>query len=199
MEMVHTVSPATGWSKSTIVTMVGRLEAKGAVAYTEGRKARLAQQGGHGNQHRGGQDNIPDQPESTPPQNTTQVRQMGGVQGAAVEIDGRAVEAEQAGGGQVLHQIDRQSARFASGGVQMIVPSRTSLLRASTSMTAGKRNMKERIALIVQRPRMLKATAILTLLVMCSAVAVTFGAQAAALTEIPPEPPPEEASQPLVA
>ena len=41
MEMVHTVSPATGWSKSTIVTMVGRLEAKGAVAYTEGRKARL--------------------------------------------------------------------------------------------------------------------------------------------------------------
>ena len=44
------------------------------------------------------------------------VGQMGGVQGAAVEIDGRAVEAEQAGGGQVLHQIDRQSACFASGG-----------------------------------------------------------------------------------
>lgn len=41
MEIVHALSPATGWSKSTIVTMVGRLEAKGAVAYTEGRKARL--------------------------------------------------------------------------------------------------------------------------------------------------------------
>lgn len=41
MEMVHALSPTTGWSKSTIVTMVGRLEAKGAVSYTEGRKARL--------------------------------------------------------------------------------------------------------------------------------------------------------------
>ena len=92
-----------------------------------------------------------------------------------------------------------QRLEYGNALVQMIVPSRTSLLRASTSMTAGKRNMKERIALIVQRPRMLKATAVLTLLVMCSAVAVTFGAQAAALTENPPEPPPEEeeASQPL--
>ena len=41
MEMVRTLSPTTGWSKSTIVTMVGRLETKGAVSYTEGRKARL--------------------------------------------------------------------------------------------------------------------------------------------------------------
>ena len=40
MEMVHALSPTTGWSKSTIVTMVGRLEAKGALTYTEGGRAR---------------------------------------------------------------------------------------------------------------------------------------------------------------
>lgn len=39
-EIVRALGPATGWSKSTIVTMVGRLEAKGAVAYTEGGRAR---------------------------------------------------------------------------------------------------------------------------------------------------------------
>lgn len=41
MEMVRTLSPATGWSKSTIVTMVTRLEAKGALTHTEGGRARL--------------------------------------------------------------------------------------------------------------------------------------------------------------
>ncbi len=41
MELVHALAPETGWSKSTIVTMVGRLEAKGALSYEEGRKARL--------------------------------------------------------------------------------------------------------------------------------------------------------------
>ena len=41
MELVHALAPETGWSKSTIVTMVGRLEAKGAIAYTHGGKARL--------------------------------------------------------------------------------------------------------------------------------------------------------------
>lgn len=41
MELVRTLGPATGWSKSTIVTMVGRLEAKGAVRYREGGRARL--------------------------------------------------------------------------------------------------------------------------------------------------------------
>ena len=40
MELVRELGPDTGWSKSTIVTMVGRLEAKGAVAYTEGGRAR---------------------------------------------------------------------------------------------------------------------------------------------------------------
>ena len=40
MEIVHTLSPTTGWSKSTIVTMVSRLEAKGAVTYAEGGRAR---------------------------------------------------------------------------------------------------------------------------------------------------------------
>ena len=40
MEMVRVLAPATGWSKSTIVTMVGRLEDKGAVTYAEGGRAR---------------------------------------------------------------------------------------------------------------------------------------------------------------
>ena len=39
-ELVRELGPAAGWSKSTIVTMVGRLEAKGAVTYTEGGRAR---------------------------------------------------------------------------------------------------------------------------------------------------------------
>lgn len=41
MELVRTLSPKTGWSKSTIVTMIGRLEHKGALEYTEGGRARL--------------------------------------------------------------------------------------------------------------------------------------------------------------
>ena len=41
MEIVRTLTPATGWSKSTIVTMVTRLEAKGALRHTEGARARL--------------------------------------------------------------------------------------------------------------------------------------------------------------
>ena len=41
MELVRLLAPETGWSKSTIVTMVGRLEAKGALQYTEGGKARV--------------------------------------------------------------------------------------------------------------------------------------------------------------
>ena len=40
MELVRELGPDTGWSKSTSVTMVGRLEAKGAVASTEGGRAR---------------------------------------------------------------------------------------------------------------------------------------------------------------
>ncbi len=40
-ELVRELSPDTGWSKSTVVTMVNRLEAKGAVTYTEGGRARL--------------------------------------------------------------------------------------------------------------------------------------------------------------
>ena len=39
--MVRELSPSTGWHKSTVVTMVGRLEAKGAVGYIEGGRARL--------------------------------------------------------------------------------------------------------------------------------------------------------------
>lgn len=40
MELVKELGSDTGWSKSTIVTMVGRLEAKGAVTHTEGGRAR---------------------------------------------------------------------------------------------------------------------------------------------------------------
>ena len=41
MEMVRELSPSTGWHKSTVVTMVGRLEAKGAVRCQEGGRAKL--------------------------------------------------------------------------------------------------------------------------------------------------------------
>ena len=41
MEIVRALTPATGWSKSTIVTMVTRLEAKGALRHTEVARARL--------------------------------------------------------------------------------------------------------------------------------------------------------------
>ena len=40
MELVHALAPDTGWSKSTIVTMIGRLEAKGAISCDEGGRAR---------------------------------------------------------------------------------------------------------------------------------------------------------------
>ena len=41
MEIVRALAPATGWSKSTSVTLVTRLEAKGALRHTEGARARL--------------------------------------------------------------------------------------------------------------------------------------------------------------
>ena len=41
MELVRLLSPDTGWSKSTITTMVSRLEGKGALSYQEGGRARL--------------------------------------------------------------------------------------------------------------------------------------------------------------
>lgn len=40
-ELVRVLGPATGWSKSTIITMVSRMEAKGAVTYAEGGRAKL--------------------------------------------------------------------------------------------------------------------------------------------------------------
>ena len=40
-ELVRVLGADIGWIKSTIVTMVGRLEAKGAVTRTEGGRARL--------------------------------------------------------------------------------------------------------------------------------------------------------------
>lgn len=40
-ELVRELGPDTGWSKSTIITMVSRLESKGAVTYREGPRAKL--------------------------------------------------------------------------------------------------------------------------------------------------------------
>lgn len=42
MEIVREVMAATDWSKSTVVTMVGRLESKGALTYGEGRPRRYS-------------------------------------------------------------------------------------------------------------------------------------------------------------
>ena len=39
-ELTAALRNETGWSKNTIITMLSRLEAKGAVRYEEGRKAR---------------------------------------------------------------------------------------------------------------------------------------------------------------
>jgi len=41
MQLVHALAPQTGWSKSTIVTMVTRLEAKGAITHQDGGRAKL--------------------------------------------------------------------------------------------------------------------------------------------------------------
>lgn len=41
MQLVHTLSKEVGWSKSTVATMVKRMEAKGLLRFAEGGKARL--------------------------------------------------------------------------------------------------------------------------------------------------------------
>ena len=41
MQLVHTLSAEVGWSKSTVATMVRRMEAKGLVRFEEGGRARL--------------------------------------------------------------------------------------------------------------------------------------------------------------
>ena len=40
MELVHALSREVGWSKSTVATMVKRMEAKGLLRFEEGGKAR---------------------------------------------------------------------------------------------------------------------------------------------------------------
>ena len=40
MQLVHTLSAEVGWSKSTVATMVRRMEAKGLVRFEDGGKAR---------------------------------------------------------------------------------------------------------------------------------------------------------------
>ncbi len=40
MQIVHRMRETVGWSKSTVTTMLGRMEHKGAVYYKEGVKAR---------------------------------------------------------------------------------------------------------------------------------------------------------------
>ena len=41
MQLVHALSAEVGWSKSTVATMVRRMEAKGLLRFEEGGKARL--------------------------------------------------------------------------------------------------------------------------------------------------------------
>ena len=41
MQIVHAMAEETGWAKSTVVTMVGRMQAKGLVRYEAGGRARL--------------------------------------------------------------------------------------------------------------------------------------------------------------
>ena len=40
-ELVAALREETGWSKNTVITMLGRLEAKGAVRHEEGHRAKL--------------------------------------------------------------------------------------------------------------------------------------------------------------
>ena len=39
-KLVHALAPETGWSKHTVMTMLSRLEQKGAVSCTQGERAR---------------------------------------------------------------------------------------------------------------------------------------------------------------
>ena len=41
-ELTAALREETGWSKNTIITMLSRLEAKGAVTHTEGQRAKLS-------------------------------------------------------------------------------------------------------------------------------------------------------------
>ena len=41
MELVAALDNTTGWSKSTVATMVRRMEGKGIISHTEGEKAKL--------------------------------------------------------------------------------------------------------------------------------------------------------------
>lgn len=40
MELTAALHPETGWSKNTVITMLSRLESKGAVRYEEGSRAK---------------------------------------------------------------------------------------------------------------------------------------------------------------
>ena len=40
MELTAALQPETGWSKNTVITMLNRLEAKGAVRYEQGERAK---------------------------------------------------------------------------------------------------------------------------------------------------------------
>lgn len=41
MELVAALEATTGWSKSTVATMVRRMEGKGIISHTEGEKAKI--------------------------------------------------------------------------------------------------------------------------------------------------------------
>ncbi len=62
------------------------------------------------------------------------------------------------------------------------------LLQTATTMTAGKRAMQERLALIIRRPRMRKATFAAVALAACILVSCAFGGRAAAPAGAEPSP-----------
>lgn len=72
------------------------------------------------------------------------------------------------------------------------------LFRTATTMTAGRRTMAERIALIAHRPRRLRTVLAAALAVMCCAVVLTFGGRAEAAPEDPePAGPGQSQDEPL--
>ena len=71
------------------------------------------------------------------------------------------------------------------------------LLQAATTMTAGKRAMKERIVLIIKQPRMRKLTLALVALLACVLAACAFGGGEAKAPVGTPASPPEEERIPV--
>lgn len=59
--------------------------------------------------------------------------------------------------------------------LRMVTAGRSGLLCTATTMSIGKQTMKERVSLIANRPRMLKVTLALVVLVVCALMVLAFG------------------------